>query len=120
MPADPVRQSSTTYSDRRRKFERFYVEMAAEFSWSANGKEQRADGRTRDLSTHGIFIFCERCPREGTMVAVELTLPCQSGPARRMRLRGRVLRTELVSEQHKVGFAASCVKQLTTIAPAEA
>ena len=52
-------------------------------------------GQVRDLSTRGLYFVSPSCPRAGSLIELEVTLPhaSPSGPLE-CRLRARVLRVE--------------------------
>ncbi len=110
---------NTLSADPRRRFKRFELHIQAYVSWkSGDGKKRRAAGITRDLSTHGAFISVANCPEERSLATVEFLL----GPAsarRRMRMRGRVIRTELLSPPQTYGFAIRAHRQLSIVGDRE-
>ncbi len=104
----------------RRRFERFQLRVPASFCWrSATDEEQRNQGMTRDLSTHGVFITCVGVPKGAVSVDVELSLPSPVGMQRRIKLRGQVLRMELSSSDREYGFAVYSSKQVSLVTVSE-
>lgn len=104
LPAEP-----------RRRFKRFELHTEAYVSWkSPEGKHIFATGITRDVSTHGAFITGKSCPEQRTVVTVELPLSL-AGAVRRMKLRGRVLRTEAFDGEDMYGFAVYADRQFSML-----
>ena len=66
------------------------------FWWSDSGVEKRSEGRTRDISETGAFVFANTCPPEGIQIGFSLFLPAISGFERETRVDadGYVLRVE--------------------------
>ncbi len=89
----------------RRRFKRFGLCLKAYFVWtSADGENKMGVGTTRDVSTHGAFVIGNSCPEEGSVAKLEFAIP-SAGVSRRMKLRGRIFRTEVVVAGHTYGFA---------------
>jgi len=76
---------------------RFPLQTAVKFWWTdKNGKKNQGEGRSRDLSEHGAFIFSHFCPPLGAGVSLEIALvgvPNEIGPLP-VELKGEVLRVE--------------------------
>ena len=63
-----------------RKTLRFPLEAWVAFSWKDdNGMEQRAKGRSRDISERGVFVLANNCPPVGVKIA--LRIYCRRLPA---------------------------------------
>lgn len=92
-----------------RKTIRFPLEAWVAFSWKDdNGMEQRAKGRSRDISERGVFVLANDCPPVGVKIALRILLPEAPSIAQGLRLRveGRVLRVdEFTKELEACGFA---------------
>lgn len=88
----------------RRRFKRFELCLKAYFVWtSADGENKIGVGTTRDVSTQGAFVIGNSCPEEGSVAKLEFALP-SVGVSRRMKLRGRIVRTEVAVAEHTYGF----------------
>lgn len=88
---------------------RFALKRAVAFSWTnGNGNRQRGEGRSRDLSEHGAFIFAPICPPVGANVSLTVDLegiPDRIGPLP-IEVTGEILRVEPSPEIPGVdGFA---------------
>jgi hypothetical protein len=77
---------------------RYKLEVPAVSRWKdkRNGDEQSVEGRTRDISTSGAFIYAQVCPPEGVAVRVDMVLATIASSVRSIRLnaKGRVVRSE--------------------------
>jgi hypothetical protein len=92
-----------------RKAIRFPLEVPIAFWWVDRGIEKRSEGRTRDISETGAFIFAPAYPPLGTQVCFNLLLPMLPGleAPTRVEAEGQVLRVERPSgrERRGSGFA---------------
>ena len=93
-----------------RKTVRYRLQVLAVSRWKdkKNGDEQSVEGRTRDISTSGAFIYARACPPEGVTVKVDMVLATIANSARSLRLNaeGRVVRSEQpTSGEGTRGFA---------------
>jgi hypothetical protein len=80
-----------------RKAIRFPLEASVTFYWkSENGSDQQGQGRSRDISEHGVFVFADDCPPPGVKIGLNILLPELSDIARalRVRIEGHVLRVD--------------------------
>ena len=80
-----------------RKAVRYALQVPTVFIWKdLNGIEQRVEGRTRDISISGAYVFARVCPPEGTSVKVDMLLATVPNSPRSLRLnaQGRVVRAE--------------------------
>jgi len=81
-----------------RKTVRYKLQVPAVSRWKdkKRGDEQSVEGRTRDISTSGAFIYAQVCPPEGVTVKVNMVLATIPNSARSLRLNaeGRVVRSE--------------------------
>ena len=89
---------------------RYKLEVPAVSRWKdkRNGDEQSVEGRTRDISTSGAFIYAQVCPPEGVAVRVDMVLATIANSVRCLRLNaeGRVVRSEqLANGEGTRGFA---------------
>jgi hypothetical protein len=88
---------------------RFPLQTAVAFSWTGeNGERQQGEGRSRDLSEHGAFVFAPTCPPVGANVLLIIDLegiPDKITPLP-VEVEGEVLRIEQYpSERGTGGFA---------------
>jgi hypothetical protein len=92
-----------------RKAIRFPLEALVAFSWKDNtGMEQRARGRSRDISERGVFVLANNCPPVGVKIGLRIELPGHPkiAPGLRVHVEGHVLRVEeLTEEPETCGFA---------------
>jgi hypothetical protein len=80
-----------------RKTLRFLLQTAVTFAWTnGNGEPRHGEGRSRDISEHGAFVFAPTCPPVGASVV--LTIELEGIPEELGRLpvevEGEVLRVE--------------------------
>jgi hypothetical protein len=91
-----------------RKTIRFPLQVPVTFWWvNGNGKTRQGEGRSRDLSEHGAFVFAPVCPPVGTNVVLTIPLegvPNEVGPIP-VKVEGEVRRIEQVPDEGKEGFA---------------
>ena len=92
-----------------RKTLRFPLHTEVAFWWTdGNGLPKHGEGRSRDVSEHGAFVFALSCPPVGASVVLKIALEgvlngVGSLPA---ELKGEVLRVETsTTEIGKAGFA---------------
>ena len=76
---------------------RFLLQTAVKFCWTnGNGEALRGEGRSRDVSEHGAFVFAPNCPPVGTRLLLTIDLegiPDEIGPLP-VEVQGEVLRVE--------------------------
>lgn len=76
---------------------RFLLQTAVTFCWTnGTGESRQGEGRSRDISEHGAFVFASACPPVGTSVALTIDLegiPDEMG-ALPVEVEGEVLRVE--------------------------
>ena len=76
---------------------RFLLQTGVTFRWTnGDGQSRHGEGRSRDVSEHGAFVFAPVCPPVGTSVALTIDLegiPDEFGPLP-VRVAGEVLRVE--------------------------
>src|SRR5215469_2800318 len=88
-----------------RKSKRYQLKAPVMFSWEySNSGTMRGEGRTRDISTTGVFVLTPHQLPLGAAVKLEVSLPSPRAPQQPgacLRTLGHVVR----SEPH--GFAAA-------------
>lgn len=76
---------------------RFLLQTAVTFCWeTGNGEHRNGEGRSRDVSEHGAFVFAPVCPPVGASVVLTIDLegiPDEIGPLP-VEVVGEVLRVE--------------------------
>ena len=76
---------------------RFLLQTAVTFWWTnGSGERRRGEGRSRDLSVHGAFVFASNCPPVGSNVVLMIDLegiPDEIGTLP-VQVEGEVLRVE--------------------------
>jgi|HubBroStandDraft_1064217.scaffolds.fasta_scaffold16094_2 hypothetical protein len=80
-----------------RKTLRFLLQTAVTFWWTnGNGEARQGEGRSRDVSEHGAFIFASSCPPVGTSVVLKIDLEGIPDEIGRLpvEVEGEVLRAE--------------------------
>lgn len=89
-----------------RKVNRFPVEAPITFWWVENGIVVRGEGRTRDISEAGAFVFAGTCPAPGVEIGFKIFLPMIPGIQHRTRVEadGQVLRVEPPAKEGCGGF----------------
>jgi hypothetical protein len=86
-----------TFERPARKTLRFQLQTAVTFMWtSGNGEPRQGEGRSRDMSEHGAFIFASSCPPVGTSVVLKIDLAGIPEEVGRLpvEVEGEVLRAE--------------------------
>jgi c-di-GMP-binding flagellar brake protein YcgR len=83
-----------------RRATRFKVEEPVSARWT-NGGIHEARGRTRDISTGGLFFYAEFAPDNGSQIEVVLKLPAEvtGSDAKTVLCRGRVVRVEIAEQE---------------------
>jgi hypothetical protein len=99
-----------------RRIKRYNVQAPVFFSWKdLEGGSQAAEGMTRDISTHAVFVLARNCPAAGNQLRIDVLLPSLRSKKPGVRLRGegvvlRVDRTDLGDS----GFAVvACLRSGT-------
>ena len=99
-----------------RKDVRYTLQVPVLYTWkNMDRNEQHLQGRTRDISVSGAFIWAAVCPPEGMAVKVDMVLALVPDAVRSLRLNatGRVVRCEQpASEGAMGGFAVSMQRVL--------
>ena len=87
---------------------RFPLHTVVTFWWATgNGEQQHGEGRSRDISEHGAFVFTPVCPPVGTSVSLTIDLegiPDEIGTLP-VEVNGQVLRVEQSFDDGAGGFA---------------
>jgi hypothetical protein len=80
-----------------RKTLRFLLQAAVTFWWTnGTGESHQGEGRSRDVSEHGAFVFASCCPPVGTSLTLKIDLegiPDEMGRLP-VEVEGEVLRVE--------------------------
>jgi hypothetical protein len=80
-----------------RKTLRVLLQTAVTFWWTnGRGESQQGEGRSRDVSEHGAFVFAPNCPPVGASVLLKIDLegiPEEDGKLP-VKVSGEVLRVE--------------------------
>jgi PilZ domain-containing protein len=80
-----------------RKTLRFLLQTGVTFWWTnGDGEARQEEGRSRDVSEHGAFVFAPSCPPVGTSVVLKIDLegiPDEIGHFP-IEVEGEVLRVE--------------------------
>ncbi len=88
---------------------RFPLEIAVAFGWEDDsGAKRHGEGRSRDISECGVFVFANNCPPVGTKVQLRMLLEEPSDTARplHIQIEGHVLRVEQSEpDRERMGFA---------------
>lgn len=79
-----------------RQVTRFPVDAPIVFWWVDNGVVRRCEGRTRDISEAGAFVYATTCPVPGSEIGFKIFLPIVPGFEHKTRVEadGKVLRVE--------------------------
>ena len=79
-----------------RKGIRFPLEAPTVFWWMDRGTVRQSEGRTRDISEDGAFVFASTCPPRGIQIGFKVFLPVLPGIERKTRMEadGQVVRVE--------------------------
>lgn len=96
----------------RRLALRYAVSADVLFSWEERGAYTKGEGVTRDMSTHGLFVYSSILPPESAPVRIEVVFPplLERGMPVRIKVRGRVTRVEEeLAGALQSGFAVSSV-----------
>lgn len=76
---------------------RVLLQTAVTFRWTnGNGESRQGEGRSRDVSEHGAFVFAPSCPPVGTSVVLKIDLEGIPDEIGRLpvEVAGEVLRVE--------------------------
>lgn len=102
----------------RRKASRYGLRLPVLFSWE-NAQSKRAGGLTRDISTSGVYVLCEKnyCPAQGDTVTVKLILPSIAdveAQGMKLKSKGQVVRTADFPEESGFAVLAEFGMELNT------
>jgi len=76
---------------------RFLLQTGVTFWWkNGNGEPLQGEGRSRDVSEHGAFVFASRCPPVGASLTLKIDLEGIPDEIGRLpvEVAGEVLRVE--------------------------
>lgn len=114
--------------DRRHSI-RYLLQFDVRFSWTIASRRAQAQGLTKDLSVHGVYVSCaqEDCPPPDSVVELTVSLPRLSADPNRMllKMKGRVIRTSSAEDagvaaqdgngaQQEIGFAMAATAEIAT------
>jgi PilZ domain len=91
-----------------RKKGRYPLTLIVKFSWTGElGRQEVGEGRTRDISSIGVYIFAPRLPPSGALVELEVALPHVPDAVRDIQVyaKGRVVRVDREDLSTARGFA---------------
>jgi hypothetical protein len=95
--------------ERRRRI-RFALRAPAHFRWeNPDGSPLEGQGFTRDISSHGAYVYAEVRPPVNTQVHIDITLPSvlDAHGSLRMSATAKIIRVEpSATEQQAGGFVA--------------
>jgi hypothetical protein len=93
----------------RRKLQRYRTKAPVIFNWTdAEGRNHQGGGFARDVSTGGLFVFCNVCPAMNAAVTLQVLLPSAEGSkAAGLPLNGKGLVVRVERGEEAVGFAAT-------------
>jgi hypothetical protein len=95
---------------------RYPLSATVLFSWEQErGVGSKAEGITRDMSTHGVFVHSQVLPPENVTVRMEVTFPPleEGAPPVQFDVQGRVVRVERNTRDPVYnGFAVSTEKTI--------
>jgi hypothetical protein len=92
----------------RREHIRYGVRALVDFEWMDEGVSRRGQGKTRDISTKGMFIYADIYPPTKADLLVDVSFRDVSSIPTNLQLRakGLVIRVESATEPgSKQGFA---------------
>lgn len=97
---------------------RYPLETSIVFWWKdKNGTYQQNEGRGRDVSDRGVFVFAAACPPVGTSIGLRISLEGfpDAASALRIEVEGQVLRVERSrTNKGNSGFAVLLVNAAVT------
>jgi len=86
---------------------RYPVRAIVLFRWTnADGVGLHDGGFTRDISTAGLFVYCNRPPPLKTPLSMEVVLPLFEAPHPGLRLIGQGVVVRVEEKKKDPGFAA--------------
>jgi PilZ domain len=91
----------------QRKTVRYQVRAPVLFKWTdADAMGVQGGGFTRDISTGGLFVCCDRLPPLKTVLSMEVLLSLVESPSPGLRLMGQGVVVRLEKRENQTGFAA--------------
>jgi hypothetical protein len=90
----------------KRNTRRFPLDLPISVKFLDNGRQEAA-GRTRDVSSRGVFMYLDTKITEGAPIEFVMTLPPEITLAESIRVRctGKILRVDKAAEQQGVAVA---------------
>jgi hypothetical protein len=90
----------------KRSTRRFSLELPISVKFVNNGRRE-STGHTRDVSSHGVFMYLETEINEGAPIEFVMTLPTEVTLAEPVRVRctGKVLRVTRAEQEQGVAVA---------------
>lgn len=90
----------------KRNTRRFSLDLPISVKFLDNGKRE-VPGRTRDVSSRGVFMYLDTSIAEGAPIEFVMTLPPEITLAESIRVRctGKILRVDQAAEQQGVAVA---------------
>jgi hypothetical protein len=92
----------------RRKAVRYRLSCPVLFTWHAGvGDERQGGGFSRDISTRGVYVACDReCPPVNTEISVEVLVPAPDSGFVAMKLAAELKVVRLGGFAEGTGFGA--------------
>ena len=98
----------------QRKAIRYPVHAPVLFRWTdAEGVGLQGGGFSRDISTGGLFVCCDRLPPVKTVLHLEVLLSLVEAPSPGLWLRGQGEVVRVEGRENQPGFAAKAHLDLT-------
>lgn len=96
----------------RRESERLRVQVPVTVAWTQQNIRRRHVGITRDLSTHGVFVWADVVPPADTAVSIEFRIPVAHDEGAQLQVRavGEVIRSDAMAGSQP-GFVIRSVKR---------
>lgn len=101
--------NATKQSVERRKSTRYRMDAGAIFRWKGSRSHPlQGEGKTRDISLTGIYIFTATCPPVGSIIHVDVQMPrLFDTSSREIKAEMKVLRVEpAAGSERPSGFSA--------------
>jgi hypothetical protein len=98
---------------------RFGLRAEVTFCWlDHDGISRYGKGRTRDISTKGVYVLSSNWPPNGTSVAMNVDIPLSTGQSRflQIEVEGKVVRIEPIGSMRDRGGFAVENDRITAIA----
>lgn len=91
----------------QRKSVRYQMRAPVLFKWTnGDGVALQDGGFTRDISTDGLFVCCDRLPPLQTALSMEVLVSVVEAPRPGLRLRGQGVVVRVEELDNYTGFAA--------------